>query len=143
LQLFPLLDQEGLGEVVKIEYIFNNKDSADLRRNLRKNMPITEVVIWQRIRAGQLGGYKFKRQYSAANFILDFYCPLKRLAIELDGESHYLGNQKEYDKDRTKYLNSLNIKVVRFTNKEVMENIEGVIERILSILNEPTSPSLS
>lgn len=81
-----------------------------------------------------LGGFKFRRQHSVGAYILDFYCPSERLAIELDGESHFTDDAIEYDCVRTTYLNALNIKVLRFLNTDVYNNLNMVCERILEEL---------
>jgi len=70
-------------------------------------------------------------------YILDFYCPAEKLCIELDGDDHYTGNGEAYVEERTKYLNSLNIRVIRFENKEVFQAIEYVLGRIYSCFNHP------
>jgi very-short-patch-repair endonuclease len=64
------------------------------------------------------------------NYILDFYCPQHQLAIELDGDSHFTESGTEYDAKRTSFLNKIDIQVLRFTNTEVLENLENVLERI-------------
>ena len=79
---------------------------------------------------------KFRRQYSVSVYILDFYCPSCRLAVELDGESHALAEAQEYDAERTEFLSLLNIRVLRFTNSAVYRNIDGVIDTILTAANK-------
>ena len=76
---------------------------------------------------------KFRRQHSIKNFIADFYCADKRLVIEIDGSQHL--DNKEYDQERTWYFESLNIRVIRFWNNEVRENLHGVLTKILTELN--------
>ncbi|TSA45818.1 DUF559 domain-containing protein [bacterium] len=94
-------------------------------------MPAPELVLWQRIRNNQLG-IKFRRQYSVNNYILDFCAPSGGLAIEIDGESHFEDNQSVLnDRIRDFEVAKQGIRVLRFTNKEIMENLEGVIEKIL------------
>ena len=83
------------------------------------------------VRHSNLGGYKFRRQHSVGAFVLDFYCPSEKLAVELDGDSHFTDNAIEYDRERTAYLNALNIKVLRFLNTDVYDNLNAVCERIL------------
>ena len=80
-------------------------------------------------------GYKFHRQHSIGNFIADFYCPTRKLIIELDGSQH-LDNQ-EYDKERTEYFESLGIKVIRFWNNEINNNLNGVLMKIKEELGLP------
>ena len=105
------------------------------RVELRKNQTPQEVLLWARLRNNQLG-LKFKRQYSISPYILDFYCPDKKLAIELDGSKHF--DNKEYDQERTNYLSVLGIKVLRFWNNEVNINMSGVLQEIITALSSPS-----
>lgn len=114
--------------------IYNKKIFKERRRELRKNLTLSEKILWQCINNKQINGQKFFRQYSVGPYILDFYCPKIRLAIELDGESHSPEVQKEYDLERTGYLNGNNIKVVRFWNDEVVNDIDLVLSKIASVL---------
>ena len=92
-----------------------------------------------------LGGYKFRRQHSVGGYILDFYCPAECLAVELDGDSHFSPEAIEYDRERTLYLNALNIHVLRFLNTDVYNNLNVVCEQILEQINGTnlTTPSPS
>lgn len=91
------------------------------------------------------GGYKFRRQHSVGAYILDFYCPSEKLSIELDGDSHFTDDAIEYDRERTAYLNALNIRVLRFLNSDVYDNLDVVCERILEEIKRRnlTTPSPS
>jgi very-short-patch-repair endonuclease len=100
---------------------------------LRKEPTPAETKLWSRIRNDQLG-VNFRRQHAIGRYIADFCSPKARLIIELDGSQHL--EQQEYDNERTKYLNSLGYKVMRFWNNEVMNNIDGVILAILQTLEE-------
>jgi very-short-patch-repair endonuclease len=110
--------------------VYNLIDLKNKRRKLRRNQTQVEMLLWQRLRNKQVFGLKFFRQYSTGHYILDFYCPEKHLAIELDGGQHATLDIKKHDIERTKYLNSLGIKVIRFWNNEITENMGGVLERI-------------
>ncbi len=99
---------------------------------LRLNMTEAEERLWYYLRKNQLKGYKFRRQHPIKYFIADFYCHQARLVIEVDGEIH--NTQKEYDAGRTYELEELGIIVIRFTNAEVFNNIEKVIEKISGYL---------
>lgn len=115
----------------------NNKPELKfLRRELRKNMTPTEVALWQQLKAGRLNGTHWRRQYSVNRYILDFYCPIYKLCIELDGQEHYTMQGDTRDFDRTIFLNSIGIEVIRFENKEIWENIEQVLETIKLKLKE-------
>ena len=105
------------------------------RIELRKNQTPEEVLLWARLRNNQLG-LKFKRQHSVGPYILDFYCPDIKLAIELDGFQHL--DNKEYDEERNRYLLCLEIKTIRFWNNEVSVNMEGVIQKVVSELSSPS-----
>ncbi len=118
--------------------IFNKATERNKRRILRNNMPLAEVILWTKLKGKQLQGYKFRRQCSIGRYVVDFYCPRQRLAIELDGESHYQNQDVWiYDRERQRFIESLGIRVIRFTNLEVYKNISGVLERIAEIINKP------
>lgn len=97
-------------------------------RRLRKEAPFPERLVWSRLRAGQLEGVRFRRQHPIAPHIVDFYCARAKLAIELDGVSHE--DRKQHDRDRRRHLESLGIRVVRFTNDEVLRDLDDVVFRI-------------
>jgi very-short-patch-repair endonuclease len=109
------------------------------RQELRNNATRAELLLWDMLRQSNLGGYKFRRQHSVGPYILDFYCPAKRLAIELDGESHFSEDAQMYDLERTAYLNGLDIKVLRFLNTDIYDHLPAVCERIIAELTgEPS-----
>lgn len=110
--------------------VYNMAGEKIKRRMLRKNMSITERILWSKLRARKLLGYKFKRQYSVGKFVLDFYCPQLKLAIEVDGDSHFINGADIYDKERQRIIEAYNITFLRFTNNDIYENLNGVIERI-------------
>ena len=121
--------------------VFNSKKQKQLRQKLRNQSTPQEQFLWKHLRARQCGGYKFVRQYGVGRFVVDFYCAEKRLAIELDGSQHNDGAVVEKDRERTDYLMSLGIRVLRFWNNDVDGNIEGVVEVILKELEHPQAPS--
>ncbi len=90
----------------------------------------------------QLAGYKFRRQHSIGSYIVDFYCPKLKLAVELDGGQHNQEENINYDKERTRFLNSLNIKVIRYWNHEVLESINDVLDDIVNKMMDVTKPPL-
>ena len=98
---------------------------------LRKESTLAEQKLWARIRNDQLG-VTFRRQHAIGSYIPDFCCPKAKLIIELDGSQHL--EQVEYDAKRTKYLESLGYKVIRFWNKDVMKDIDGVIRAIMQAM---------
>jgi very-short-patch-repair endonuclease len=103
----------------------------DNRKALRNHATPTESRLWFFLKQKKLNGYKFRRQHSFGNYILDFYCPEIRLAIELDGQHHFTPSGKINDEIRDAFLNDHEIKVLRFENKEVFENVELVLAQIL------------
>ena len=89
------------------------------RKELRNNGTSTEATLWLHLKKKQLGGYKFRRQHSVGNFILDFYCPEKQFAIELDGAHHFTVEGQEYYKNRDAYLKEQGITVLHIENKHI------------------------
>ena len=110
--------------------IYNKRIFRERRRDLRRNQTEAEKILWSRLRNKRCLGLKFFRQYSVGAYIMDFYCPEYKLAIELDGGQHAEDESKEYDRIRTDYLKSKGIEVVRFWNNEVLNNTDGVFEEI-------------
>ncbi len=101
------------------------------RRDLRKTTTKAEKIFWNVVRRKNLG-FKFKRQFSVDNYVVDFYCPDKKLAIELDGEIHK--QRIKYDEYRTNYLKAYGITEIRFLNKEISDNLENVVNKLNSLL---------
>lgn len=118
--------------------IHNRKYLKHYRKDLRNNLTHAEVILWKHLKGSQLGK-KFRRQHSVGNYIIDFYCATERVAIELDGQHHYTEEGLKYDELRTKYLNSLNIRVLRFENARVLEELENVLEEIRACFDPPDS----
>ncbi len=121
---------------------FNLKYQKQIRSQLRTNMPKPEEILWQRIRRKQLG-VKFRRQHGIGRYIVDFYCAELNLVIEIDGDSHFSDEGKEKDTIRDAFMETLGIKVLRFTNEEVMKQTESVLERLFNLVrsnNPPLTP---
>ncbi|AXP80804.1 hypothetical protein CJ739_1718 [Mariniflexile rhizosphaerae] len=112
--------------------IHNLKYLEERRKALRKNSTSAEATLWKHLQKSQLNNKKFRRQQSIKNFIVDFYCPKEKLIIELDGAYHLDFAQQQYDLERTKQLESLGLKVIRFENKLVFENLAEVLNEIVS-----------
>lgn len=115
-----------------MEHIYNRSESLQRRRRLRSNMTQPKIILWSRLRMRQLAGAKFRRQFGIGPYVVDFMCPELRLAVEVDGDSHYLEGAQERDRVRDDYIASLRISVLRFTNAEVCGNLDGVLETILA-----------
>jgi very-short-patch-repair endonuclease len=98
-------------------------------------MTDAEAFLWKYLMKRQLLGFKFRRQYSVGRYILDFYCPARRLCIEVDGSIHDRPDVKAYDCMREQYIVSRNITVLRFTNEDVLNNISAVISQISESLS--------
>lgn len=113
-----------------MKHIYNNKILRERRRELRHNLTKAERILWRSLNKIQLGKRRFFRQYSVGPYILDFYCPKARTAIELDGGSHLPNEQKLYDIERTRYLRGNDIKVLRFWNNEIESDIDKIIAKI-------------
>ncbi len=97
-------------------------------------MTDAENMLWSKLRRKQLEGHQFYRQKIIGKYIVDFYCPKANLAIELDGGQHYSEIGKTKDRTRDDVLCGMGIKVLRFSDREVFENIDGVMERVWSCL---------
>jgi very-short-patch-repair endonuclease len=111
-------------------------------RSLRKNMTDAEQLLWRCLRRKQVGGFRFRRQHPVERFVLDFYCAEVKLAVEIDGGQHNDPAARFHDRERTAFLEQQGIRVIRFWNSEVMENLEGVLQRIYSALQQTaTSPN--
>ena len=99
-------------------------------RRLRREMTPQERKLWRRLRGKQLYGIRFRRQHPVGRYVLDFFCHSRDLAIEIDGHSHYQPDQETHDQARTTWLAKQGIRMLRFTNRDVDGNIEGVLEEI-------------
>ncbi len=104
-------------------------------KKLRLNQTKAEKVLWNELRNKKLNGCKFRRQHPVMQFIADFYCHEKKLIIEVDGGIHNIAENKEYDINRTYELNRFDIKVLRFTNEQVLHDLEFVLNKIREELN--------
>ena len=109
--------------------LFNARSKKTNRRNLRNNSTAAEAVLWTYLQRRKLGK-KFRRQSSVGPYIVDFYCAERKLVIKLDGAPHFGPNSDEYDQQRTEYLEKAGLRVVRFENRDVRDNIEFVLQTI-------------
>jgi very-short-patch-repair endonuclease len=116
--------------------IFNKKAQKEIRQALRRSLPPSEIILWSKLRNRQICDQKFRRQFSVGPYVIDFYCPALKLAIEVDGDSHFQNGQQGNDKRRQAYIESTGIHFLRFRNNEVRENIAGVLESIYRRLIE-------
>jgi len=109
---------------------FNKSSEKEKRRTLRKNQTFCEKIMWTYLRDRKTLDYKFKRQYSIDHYVIDFYCPVLKFAIELDGSVHDLPDQKEYDAYRQEYLEKFGITFCRINNDELMGNANMAFKKI-------------
>jgi len=110
-------------------------DIFEIAKYLRKNMTRTELILWKKLKDRNIFNFKFRRQHPINIFIVDFYCHELKMAIEVDGEIHNIEN-RDYDLGRESDLNRFGITVIRFTNYEVIYDIDYVINTILSKIRE-------
>ena len=110
-----------------------------LAKDLRAHSTEAERLLWKHLRSKQLRDTKFRRQQPIGNFIVDFVSLDKKLIVELDGSQH--AENQEEDKQRDEWLMTQGFKVFRFWNNEVLENIEGVLEKIMEHLTPSPCPS--
>ena len=114
--------------------IFNQSSERQKRQLLRNHSPAAERRLWLRLRNRQLLGCRFRRQYSIGRYVLDFYCPQLKLAIEVDGDSHYQTDMPEHDQHRQRHIESLGIHFLRFANTDVLERLDDVVACIAADL---------
>ena len=111
-------------------------------RDLRRNQTDGERKLWSVLRNRQLSGAKFRRQFSLGRYVLDFYSPEYKLGIEADGSQHYEDEGRRRDKQRTRELSNLGVQILRFSDRDILNNIEGVCEAIQeSIERKRLTPS--
>jgi very-short-patch-repair endonuclease len=123
--------------------IHNDPALKSSRRELRRFLTPAEAALWKSLQWSQVCGKKFRRQHSVGPYILDFYCAECRLAVELDGQTHFNPMSWDHDCRRTEYLKKLNIRVLRFENREVFECPEWVLGKISDRLNAATPPGIA
>ena len=123
-----------------MKFLRNDPALKQRRRELRRNQTEAEKTLWAHLRNKQFYGMKFFRQYSIGPYILDFYCPNMKLAVELDGGQHNQSESKEYEAVRTKYLKAQGIEVMRFWNHEVLLDMESVLSGLGLKVTPPHLP---
>ena len=106
------------------------RQNVQRSRELRRNQTDAEKRLWDVLRNRQFFGVKFRRQFPISQYILDFYSPQFKLGIEADGGHHYASEGKEKDQRRTEELSKMGIKILRFSDCEILNNSDGVVETI-------------
>ena len=120
--------------------IRNRRFNKKSRETLRNSLTPAEAVLWNSLKQRQLCGKKFRRQVGIGCYIVDFLCPECNLVIELDGDAHFSPNIDQYDDPRTEYLERQGLRVIRFENSEIKEDLERVLETIKANLYTKQAP---
>ena len=115
--------------------IFNKKNNETKRKTLRKNLSEPEKKFWQVTRGKQLG-IKFRRQQGIGDYIADFYSAECQLVIEIDGDSHFGDKAIAHDLRRNYFMQDHGLRVLRFTNQEIMQELDGVLMRVVEVIKE-------
>lgn len=110
--------------------LYNRTVDKEKRRRLRNKMTEAEKILWLYLRNRQINGIKFRRQYSIGGFVIDFYCPTLKLAIEVDGGIHLKEDVKAYDNEREYIIKSLGVQLIRFTNDEIINKLNRTLKII-------------
>jgi very-short-patch-repair endonuclease len=121
---------------IKMSLMMNDELQKNRRRSLRRHMTAAERTLWGKLRSRRLENHKFQRQTSIDQYIVDFYCAEKKLVLEIDGDVHGFNRQRRLDQKRQQYLESLGFTILRFTNEEIKNSIEGVLRSILERLKQ-------
>jgi len=112
-------------------------ETLEKAKLLRKSETKTERLLWEQLNCKKFYGFKFRRQHPISQFIVDFYCHELKLVIEVDGDIHNIPENKEYDENRTFELEKFELKVLRFTNKDVENNMDIVLKTICDAISPP------
>lgn len=112
---------------------------VELARKLRQSQTSAEEMLWECLRDRRLAGAKFRRQHPLGRYIADFYCHEGRLVVELQGGIHSLEDQRQYDAIRQEIIQQQGIKVITFSNHDVEQNLEGVLQKIADTLTPPSA----
>ena len=112
-----------------------NRTTVLAARELRRNETEAETILWEALRSRQLKGIRFRRQHPVGHYVLDFFCVKYQLGIEVDGGIHNQPDQAVYDSERTAYLEEHGIRILRFRNEEIMQDLPGLLQGILENLS--------
>ena len=121
-----------------VEMALISDKMRDRSRDLRRNQTDVERRLWRTLKARQVNGWRFRRQHPVEPYIADFACHAKRIIVEVDGSQH--GPRSAADEERTKVLQAHGYQVLRYWNNDVLTNIDGVLEDILSKINSDPHP---
>mgnify|MGYP001577182727 FL=1 len=126
-----------------MDFLYNKSEVAGRRKELRNRMTPAEKKLWGYLRGNRFKNFKFRRQHSIGNYIVDFYCPELRLVIEIDGDSHFGDEAVKYDQHRENFIKFFRINCLRFTNQEVAKDIEGVLRKLEKFIGDHPRPLLT
>ena len=118
-----------------------HRQSTGLAKSLRRRETEAEKALWRRLRNRQINGWKFRRQVPFGPYVLDFFCFDAKLAIEVDGATHSTSKEIERDTKRTAHFKANGLKVIRFSNLGVQNDIDGVLEMVYLALGQQPAPS--
>jgi very-short-patch-repair endonuclease len=119
-----------------------NAITRDRARLSRRKMDLPEVLLWNQLRRRQLEGLHFRRQHPFGPFILDFYCDAAKLAVEVDGYSHDVGDRPERDLRRDRWLADRGVRTLRIPAREVLNDMDGALATIAAVVHGTVPPSL-
>ncbi len=108
----------------------------EVARKLRKNATPAERLLWEHLRNRKLGGLKFGRQHPFGRYVADFYCAELKLVLEIEGDVHEEAGQQEYDRTRFEELELRGLRILRFSNSEVLQATGKVLQKILAVKTE-------
>jgi very-short-patch-repair endonuclease len=112
--------------------LHGSKKTQDFGRHLRRRMTLPEVLLWQALRA-RPQGLRFRRQHPAGVYVLDFFCPARKLAVEVDGEAHARGDRAERDAIRDRWLCTQGVRVLRIPAQIILSDLEAAIRHIVDV----------
>ena len=125
-----------LGRTIEREFYYGaGRDVLEKARILRKSMTRYEKILWQQLRKKRVSGRIFRRQHPVGQFIVDFYCHQARIVIEVDGNIHENEQNKEYDEGRTFEMEKFGLKVIRFKNEDIENNLWYVLKILEKEIN--------
>ena len=106
-------------------------ETRDFARFLRRRLSLPEGLLWRAIKAGKVGGLKFRKQHPMAPYVLDFYCHAARLCVEVDGEAHWLGSQPAKDARRDAWLADKGIRTLRIAASTILNDVDDAVRLII------------
>lgn len=118
----------------------NRRELRSRRKELRNHGTSAEATLWLLLKGKQLDGRKFRRQHSIGKYVVDFYCPSEKLAVEVDGEHHYTDEGQAHDEKRARYFESLGVTTIRFENCEVFDRQQAVLQEIKNMFRRGGPP---